>query len=283
MKKFKALFFSFIPLFICLAIQIISAFNVLFLVSIFGLGSLADETTFSTVTSILYSIVCIFLFGLWLKTKYIPSFKINLKEKIHPYEILGIALLVPGTQFLSSIVTGIIAMIFPSWLDEYMALLEQAGLTGNISFLMMLYSVALAPVCEELVFRGVTMRILESAFPFWFANIIQATLFGIFHLNPIQGCYTFVVGLFMGYICKKGGTLYHAIFFHFLFNLWGTTASQWLIVEDAALQSLIVIVGTFVGLKYGIAYLKRGAILKQPLIQEPEIIELDETKESREE
>ena len=139
-----------------------------------------------------------------------------------------------------------------------MELLESAGLSGDIPLLMMIYSVCLAPIGEELVFRGVTLRIARRTFPFWIANIIQALLFGIFHMNPIQGCYTFILGLILGYICEKGGTIYHVILFHFLFNLWGTTASQWLIVDDVMLQGLIVIVATVVGLTGGFYFFHKG-------------------------
>ena len=143
--------------------------------------------------------------------------------------------------------------------DYHMFYAKIVGSVGeNITILMLIYSVFMAPISEELIFRGVTYRIARRAFPFWVANIIQAVLFGIFHMNPLQGCYTFVIGLFMGYICEKGGTLYHAIFFHFLFNLWGTTAGEWLVVEDETLMGLIVMIGTVVGLSAGLYFFHKG-------------------------
>ena len=62
----------------------------------------------------------------------------------------------------------------------------------------------------------------------------------------------------MGYICEKGGTIYHAILFHVLFNLWGTTASEWLVVENEAIQGLIIIIGTIVGLSAGLYFFRKG-------------------------
>ena len=291
MKKIKTLLFSTTPFFLCIGMQFIAVFYLLFLAGIYlfviapaVLGqnhsideffALAADTNFNTIASILFSVLCIFTFSYWLKSKkFGERRKLDIKKDFHPYEILGIALLVPGTQFLSSIVTGCVSMIFPSWLEEYEALLENAGLVGDIPLLMMVYSVCLAPIGEELAFRGVTMRIAKRAFPFWFANIIQALLFGLFHMNPLQACYTFVVGLFMGYICEKGGSIYHSILFHFLFNLWGTTASQWLLVEDTAVQGFIIFAGTALGLTYGLRFLKKGVALKQPA-PEPEVEETE--------
>ena len=81
-------------------------------------------------------------------------------------------------------------------------------------------------------------------------------------MNPLQGCYTFIVGLFMGYICEKGGTLYHAILFHFLFNLWGTTVSQWLAEADPVIQLLCLTAGTIAGLAGGLYFLRKGSRFK---------------------
>lgn len=275
MKKIKVLLFSSTPFFLCFGLQFVAVYYLLFIAACFLFGiapaingkaynindllTLASDMNFNTVASIIFSVFCIIVFSIWLYKSCGANFKINIRKSFNPAQILGIALLVPGAQFMSSIVSSIVAMIFPSWLEEYEALIESAGLAGEVPLLMMIYSVCLAPISEELVFRGVTMRIAQRAFPFWVANIIQALLFGIFHMNPLQGCYTFVVGLFMGYICEKGGSLYHSILFHFLFNLWGTTASEWLIVEDVTLQGLIVIIGTVVGLTGGLYFLKKGS------------------------
>ncbi|MBP3451444.1 MAG: CPBP family intramembrane metalloprotease [Agathobacter sp.] len=278
MKKLNTLLFSTVPFLLAMVVQVVAVYYLLIIAAIFLFGvapavqgttytvddllNLSSDMTFNTLASIIFSVFCIALFAIWYYRSFGGNIKINVKKSFHPYEILGIALLVPGAQFMCSIAMSMISLIFPSWLEDYMELIESVGLTGDIPLLMMIYSVLLAPIGEELIFRGVTLRIARKAFPFWIANIIQALLFGIFHMNPLQGCYTFLVGLFMGYVCKKGGTLYHAILFHFLFNLWGTTVSEWLVVDDVALQGLIIIAGTVIGLVGGIFLLKKGSHAK---------------------
>lgn len=279
MKKIKTLLFSSVPFFLSIGLQFFAVYYILFIAAIFLFGiapavqgtiydvndffELTADINFNTLLSIIFSVFCIAVFSIWYYKSCGGNFKINVKKSFHPYEILGIIFLIPGTQFMSSIVSSLVSLLFPSWLEDYLELMESAGLSGEIPLLMMIYSVLLAPVSEELVFRGVTMRIARRAFPFWIANIVQALLFGIFHMNPLQGCYTFVLGLVLGYICEKGGTIYHVILFHFLFNLWGTTASEWLLVESEMLQGLIIIVGTVVGLTAGFYFFKKGNRLKQ--------------------
>lgn len=274
MKKFKTLCFSSVPFFLGIGIQIIAQFYLLFIAAIFLFGiapavtgntytdydllALAQDMNFNALLGMTFSVSCIAVFGIWYYKSCSGNFKVDIKKTFHPYEILGIILLIPGTQFMSSIVTSIISMAFPSWLEDYLELMETSGLSGDIPLLMMIYSVLLAPISEELIFRGVTYRVARRAFPFWIANIIQALLFGIFHMNMLQGCYTFILGLVLGYICEKGGSIYHVILFHFLFNLWGTTASEWLLVGNEMVQGLIIIFGTIIGMVGGMYFFNKG-------------------------
>ena len=115
--------------------------------------------------------------------------------------------LVPGSQFFCDFLTTVVSTIVPRWLEQYKELLENAGLDDNIGPLLLLYSVLLGPICEELIFRGVTLRLARKALPFWFANLFQAVLFGIYHMNWIQGIYAFAFGILLGYICEKGGSI----------------------------------------------------------------------------
>ena len=127
-------------------------------------------------------------------------------------------------------------MAFPQWLQQYEDLLKTAGLDSSITLPMLLYSVLLAPVCEELIFRGTTMHLARRALPFWLANTMQALLFGLFHMNWIQGIYAFALGLVLGYVCEKGGSIYYSILLHILFNLWGTVISTLLPMPSSDLS-----------------------------------------------
>lgn len=274
MKKFKTLLFSSVPLWLSIGVQFIVSYYMLMIATGFlfaddptlaldpnastnALIDLTSNVNFLALISIVFSVCCIFLFGMWYYSRCGGEFRINLKKDVHPLEIAGILCLVPGTQFLSNLLTAVIAVIFPSWLEAYEELIESAGMTGDIPLMMILYSVLLAPISEELIFRGVIFKIAKRAFPFWIANIIQAFLFGAFHQNMLQGCYTFVLGLFLGYICEKG-SIYHVIFFHLLFNFWGTHATDLFANMDPMLYSSLVFIGTGVGIIGGLCLFREG-------------------------
>jgi hypothetical protein len=139
--------------------------------------------------------------------------------------VLGLVLMVPALQLFTSLVMGITASLVPAWMENYETLMETAGFTGDLSLLLILYAVVFGPISEELCFRGVIFSSARKVFPFWAANMFQALLFGIFHLNMMQGIYAFFVGLVLGWVCGRGGSIYLSILLHMLFNCFGTFSS----------------------------------------------------------
>ena len=133
----------------------------------------------------------------------------------------GLLFLMVGMQYLSTYIVNLVYAINPGWYDTYEELMNSMGF-DDVALVLALYAVIIAPISEELIFRGVTMGYAARIMPFWVANIFQAFLFGLFHGNVVQGTYAFVVGLFCGYVCRRGGSIYLPILFHMLFNLWGT-------------------------------------------------------------
>lgn len=94
--------------------------------------------------------------------------------------------------------------------------MEQATAQTN-SFSMFLYLGLGAPVVEEIVFRGAILRGLER-YGKWFAVLISALLFGVFHGNLIQSPYAFLVGLVLGYVALRYNIVW-AMVLHMINNL----------------------------------------------------------------
>ncbi len=84
----------------------------------------------------------------------------------------------------------------------------------------------IGPIEEELTFRGLTIHILKRTdASFWVINVIQALLFGIMHLNLVQGSYAFIMGLVAGYLVMRYHSLWAGIAFHILFNSYSFVSS----------------------------------------------------------
>lgn len=139
---------------------------------------------------------------------------------ISPVGVLLLILAGLGLQLLSNFFLTFVFEVFPGLMESYAQVLENLGM-NHPTFLSMLYTALLAPVTEELLFRGLTLRILESSFPFWIANILQAFYFGVIHGNLVQGSYAFLAGMILGYLVKRKGTLTAGVLCHFGVNFSG--------------------------------------------------------------
>lgn len=83
--------------------------------------------------------------------------------------------------------------------------------------------VAFGPMVEEILFRGLIFRSFEevTSLP-WFAFVLSGVLFGIWHGSFIQGVYTAIMGIILGYFIKKTRSFLFVIFAHAVNNLSGT-------------------------------------------------------------
>lgn len=79
-----------------------------------------------------------------------------------------------------------------------MAALEMATITTD-KLGMFLYISILGPISEELLFRGVLLRLLRPRGK-QAAIVLSAIAFGLFHGNLIQIPFAFLVGLVLGYV-----------------------------------------------------------------------------------
>lgn len=94
--------------------------------------------------------------------------------------------------------------------------LEAMSLRGD-RFSMFLYAGILAPISEELLFRGLIQKSLKP----WgkkFSIFCSAFAFGIFHGNLFQSPYAFLVGLVLGYVASEYSIAW-AMLLHMINNL----------------------------------------------------------------
>lgn len=187
-------------------------------------NSLMDQS-FTSLVSLLYSIAVVIVFGFWYQKRFHTLDVKNIPSHFNPMILLGLLLLVPGLQYVTSYITTFTSAIHPQWLDTYQKLIETAGLT-DVSLLLGIYAVIIGPICEELIYRGVMLSYAEKEMPFFLANIFQALMFGIYHLNVIQGVYAFFIGLFLGWICHRTKSIFPSILLHICFNSWGVFAGE---------------------------------------------------------
>lgn len=116
-----------------------------------------------------------------------------------------------------SLLWGAAAVFFR--LSEFFPDNPQESLFSASLVLQILGPGLLAPVCEELLFRGLMFRIWAREFGSRSGILIVSLTFALYHGNPIQSLYAFPMGLAMQYFLEKGGSLACPAAFHMAANL----------------------------------------------------------------
>ena len=79
----------------------------------------------------------------------------------------------------------------------------------------------LAPIAEELIFRGALLRVLLDAFGRkgrWPAIALTALLFAVIHGNLAQGTHAFVIGMVLGWLYVRTRSVLPGIVLHWVNN-----------------------------------------------------------------
>lgn len=168
----------------------------------------------------LYSLVavaaCAIVFVLWYRYETREERCGDIRSLISIKNISLLVLLGIGCQFF---VSGLMSFIMPhlgELSETYTEVLK--GITSANSLAVFLFTVVIAPVSEELVFRGVILHKAGRTMPFFMANVLQALLFGIVHQNMVQGVYAALLGLLFGYVYRKFHSILASILLHVFVN-----------------------------------------------------------------
>lgn len=85
---------------------------------------------------------------------------------------------------------------------------------------MLLMTVGLAPVLEEIIFRGIIQKgLTNKGWQPWKAVLLSATVFGLVHGNPWQLVGAVLLGTVLGTVYYKTGSLLLSILLHAFNNL----------------------------------------------------------------
>lgn len=123
------------------------------------------------------------------------------EKRMNPASFCAITCVFVSAQLVFSVLTSVLnALLSPLGVDITASVEAATMQEGSIS--MLLYGGLVAPVTEEILFRG----LVQSTFrPYGkrFAILASAFLFGMFHGNLVQTPYALAVGLVLGYVAEE--------------------------------------------------------------------------------
>ena len=242
----KAYFFlSFIPFAIIVAVQTAATTPgiILAMFDIDKQGLPMEIDTMMDIFNKKYAIYCYIIYCVICMAIFIPWYYkgiVKKSPKVNYKKALGIKPIVMSVSILIClyfIVSGMFLVadkVIPSVMEQYAELMKASSLGTNI-LITVIYGYLLGPVTEELCFRGVMQGLLhKSNMSYMPVIVIQGLLFGIMHMNLVQGVYAFILGMILGYIRYKYKTLILSVAAHVVFNFFGTSVE--LLLENAGLS-----------------------------------------------
>lgn len=133
-------------------------------------------------------------------------------KKILRYALIGIELSV----FLSAVLS-----MFPEdlgMIEAYIAASEERFQRTDL-FLILFSLVVIAPLSEEIIFRGYMLSRLLTQFSEKTAIIMSAVIFALCHTDPIWIVYALIMGLFLAKVSILEDNIFYSLVLHAGFNL----------------------------------------------------------------
>lgn len=171
----------------------------------------------SYIISVAAVLICGIVFYFWYRQETRGQMKGKLREIVSLKNLYRFLMLGVGCQLFFSGVMNLIQPIFYKVFENYGNTIE--GILGGNLLIVLVYTVVVAPIAEELIFRGVILQRSRKVIPFLGANILQAAFFGLYHQNIVQGIYATFVGLLLGLVYRKYNSIYAPIFLHMMINV----------------------------------------------------------------
>jgi len=145
------------------------------------------------------------------------TFKVRPSLKVAVCGVLGVFFI----SLLGGLVTQSFSGIFQAEIPEQIEAMMQVEAVLNFETLMTLITVVIAaPLFEEFLLRKIMMDGLLRRYDAKIVIVISALFFAVFHMNIVQGAYTFILGLYLAYLYYKTGSLWLVTLIHATNNLY---------------------------------------------------------------
>jgi len=245
MKKIKYYLISVLPLLVLLLLQIVGVVLISFR---YGLiyGDEFYDVYMDKMAGILVQIQLITLLvtGPWYYLSTVRRRKLSFKKGLSRLSLKSVGIIfctAIAAQLLIGFLLSVWQYLLPEMIESYSQLMEESGI-AELTVASAIATVILAPLGEEIVFRGITMEYLRRAgAPFMVANVLQALFFGIAHMNLVQGVYAFLLGLLLGFLWRRYQTIWASMLLHMFFNAYSTFASP--ILENLEISDAVYAAG----------------------------------------
>ena len=113
---------------------------------------------------------------------------------------------------------SVLQMFMPDFmLESYSG--TEAAIYGSSIVLQLIAAGIVAPIVEEMIFRGLIYKRVKEISNIKIAAILSAVLFGVFHGNWVQAPYAIIIGLIAVFVYEKYKSIFAPILLHMAANI----------------------------------------------------------------
>ena len=184
-------------------------------------AELAEQTISSNSIALLVAsnCLCVLVFALVCRVR---NSSLSEKASINampPRVLPQVAVLGVVSTYAVNVILSIliVAKAIPS---SWVTMLEETNSDFAVASPAMLFisTVIMAPVLEEILFRGLILGTLKKTMHPWIAIVISSVIFGLAHGTPIGILYATCLGILMGWLTIKFNSILPSMVFHMAYN-----------------------------------------------------------------
>lgn len=230
------------------------ALKMIFSSGSFNMLDLADTLMTNGWGYILTTVIGFLILLAWKKKGFIKEQIFCRGKPMTVADFLSLLCLFMSGQLVFQLIAMGLEWILNQFGGSVMEAIESASVSTD-TLSMLLYVGVVAPITEEILFRGLILRGMRP-YGDKFAIVMSAFLFGMFHGNPVQTPYAFAVGLVLGYTALEYNISW-AMLLHMLNNLVlgdmlprltsglgeiGSAAIVWIVIFMFSIAALVVMI-----------------------------------------
>ena len=175
---------------------------------------------------------------------FLARFRVTLPEvgvrKAKPMPCIIGVVFACGAVFVGSFVE----MFFSAFLGligyQTSSVITDIPMDGGLVFLALFLIAVMPAIFEELIFRGIILESTKKLGTLQ-ACLINGFLFSLFHCNPSQPGYTFVLGAVFAFVAIRTGSVIPSMIVHFLNNGYSVILMYFGIYELSDITAYIIL------------------------------------------
>ncbi len=159
------------------------------------------------------------------------------KEKMRVRELLGALCICEALMLIGNYISTILLTVVQSTVGADPSNPIADSIESQPMWATFLFTVIVAPILEEIFFRGcVCKKLLITGEGY--AVVLSAAFFALCHGNFFQLFYAFIIGCFFGFVYVKTGKLLYTVLMHMVVNFFGTVVVTW-VTDFADVENML--------------------------------------------